>query len=429
MVTQNKGDLLDDAELSRRLAATPGLDLGREGRLVRLPPVDRRTETTRRVQFEWVCADGVRYNLVAGAGAAGEYAGTQAFYRAFPALGIRPAALLEVQGVDVAVLDHFEGRSLEELLAEGAVAEDEARRMLDEVIDRLEAGTSTVSAGEALAALEALQAEIKGLEVWGVLDRHYLDEIVFPQLRRTLDPAGLRQRWTTGDFVARNLLVGRQGGCRLKDCEFAVCSPFAAADFLRFGEFSDVPEPLKEHVRRRLPGDPRWWRIHFCLDQACKLARVRAPEAFVYDAGRLIERMVRETQDRVASPSASCLARLRSDCDALQRHTTGLQEHYDALQAQYDAIQTQYDALQAQYDALDRHTAELQQHYDALQQHTGGLQEQWNLLERHAQELQRTHEVLAARAEAMSRERAELIGHIDLLKHPWRRLWRKRSGG
>jgi hypothetical protein len=37
--------------------------------------------------------------------------------------------------------------------------------------------------------------------------------------------------------------------------------------------------------------------------------------------------------------------------------------------------------------------------------------------------------VLAARAEAMSRERAELIGHIDLLKHPWRRLWRKRSGG
>ena len=419
MNTTNRSDLLDEAELSRRLAATPGLDLGREGRLVRLPPVDRRTETTHRVQFEWVCADGVRYNLVAGAGAAGEYAGTQAFYRAFPALGIRPAALLEVQGVDVAVLDHFEGRCLEELLAEGAVAADEARRLLDGVIDRLEAETAAVSAGEAFAALDALQAETGGLAVWGVLDRHFLDEVVFPLLRRTLDPAGLRRRWTTGDFVARNLLVGRQGNCRLKDCEFAASSPFAAADFLRFGEFSGVPEPLKAHVRRRLPGDPRWWRIHFCLDQACKLARVRAPEAMVYDAGALIERLVREMQEGEASPSASCLGRLRSDCDALQRHTTGLQKHCDALQAQYDA-------LQAQYDALDRHTAELQRQYDALQQHTGGLQEQWNLLERHARELQQTHAALAARAEALSRERAELIGHIDLLKHPWRRLWRKR---
>ena len=57
------------------------------------------------------------------------------------------------------------------------------------------AASSGCTAGEAwleaLAALEALQAETVGLEVWGELDRHYLGEVVFPLLRRTLLAAAI----------------------------------------------------------------------------------------------------------------------------------------------------------------------------------------------------------------------------------------------
>jgi hypothetical protein len=432
MTTRKPVQVPDDADLIRQLNATPGLDLGRNGRLVRVASADRRTDQASRAKFEWVSTEGVRYNLVAGRGVAEEYANTQAFFRAFPDLGIRPAALLRLPGADVAVFEHFEGMNLEALLADGSVSVDEARRLLDRLMDRLESEAVPVPVEEGVAALDALLAEVRGQTVWGTLDRLFLDTTVPPLLRRTLASAGLRRRWTNGDFVARNILVNRRGECRLRDCEFAACTPFAASDFLRFGEFSDVPEELRDQVRRRVPGDPRWWRIHFCLDQAGKLALVRSPEAFHFDAEALLERLLQETQEGGEQRPASCLFRSRADYEALSKHAVGLREQYDALHKHARGVREQYDALlkhanglQEQYDALLKHVNGLQEQYETLLKHADGLLEQWNLLERHASALQQANETLSAQVDLSARERAALLRRIDLLKHPWRRLRRR----
>lgn len=404
MNTQEASFDVDDQALDARLAATPDLDLGRDGRLVRHPANPLRDDRARRLVFEWVCAEGTRYNLIAGPGVADEYARVRAFHQAYPDLGIRPVALIPVDGGSVAVLEHFEGRSLEQTLADGTLTPDRARELLEQLLDRLEA--SAVPAGmDALhAELESLRADLHACPVLGAMDLHFFDAVVFPYLRATCEPSYLRQRWTTGDFIARNLLVNARGELRLIDCEFAVRSVLSPADFQRFGEFSEVPASLCEQVRRRLPGDPRWWRIHFCLDQACKLGKIRRPDAFAPHAPALLHRIWRDLQSDPAARPASCLLGFLDDLDRLARHAEGLQVRYDELlthandlQDHTNELQKHTHELQVRYDELLAHSHALQGRYNDLLAHSNALQGHYDALARHTRDLQSAYDALAGK--------------------------------
>lgn len=398
---------VDEQELTKQLTAAPGIDSGCDGRLVRLPPSDLRTDSTVRAKYEWRDAAGIRYNLVAGQGAGDELERTEGFYRTYPDLSVRPALRLDVGGYEVAVFEHFDGRSFEALLASGELSLNGARELLDNLIDRLEAPSIPADEAAIRCALDALCAQVRACPVWGLLDLQFLDQVVFPLLETTCPRDRLRLRWTNGDFVARNILVNERGEYRLIDGEFASQTPFADADYFRFGEFSDVPEALREHVLQRLPGEPRWWRIHFCLDQVCKLTQVRPAAALPFDVAALFERLLRETWELADLSRATCLHLPRQTFHALERHARGLQE-------QYEELQRHASELQSQYEALHEHSNGLQAHYGALQSHCESLTA-------HATNLQIQCDVQALELVQIRSEKADLTRRLHRIKRPW--LW------
>jgi SAM-dependent methyltransferase len=387
---------VDEQVLAGQVAAIPGPGLGRVCHLVRKPFNDQRDDRAVRIHFEWRDDEGVLYQLVAGPDADADFARTEAFHHAYPDLGIRPVALMPTDGGSVAVFEHFEGFSLEKAMSSGTVSLEDAKVLMDRLMDRLDEESVPVGMNAFQEELEALRADIQTCPVWGAMDLHFLDTIVFPYLRTTCEPGYLRQRWTTGDVIARNILVGERGEIRLMDCEFACRTALSAADYQRFGEFSNVPDELRQHVQRRLPGDHRWWRIHFCIDQACKLSRTRCPDAFAPHAPALLHRMWRELQEAPAAPNVSCLLGFLGDLDRLS----------------------------SRYGELMAHTTTLQSRYEELLAHSNGLQGHYEALAQHTTDLQAAYESLASRLERAEAERDNLARQRERLRHPW--LWLRR---
>ena len=380
---------VDEQVLAGHLSAIPGPGLGRACHLVRKRVNDQRDDRAVRIHFEWRDDKDILYQLVAGPDADADFARTEAFHHAYPDLGIRPVTLIPTTGGSVAVFEHFKGISLEEGMSSGTVSLEEAKALMDRLIARLEEQSIQVSMDVFNDELEALHGEIHSSPVWGSVDLHFLDAVVFPWLRASCKPAYLGQRWTTGDVIARNILIGRQGDLRLIDCEFACQTVISAADFQRFGEFSNVPVELRDHVRSHLPGDPRWWSIHFCVDQACKLSRTRCPDAFAPHAPAFLRRLWRELQASPSPPSTSCLLGFLDDLDRLAMHSADLQHCYDELRSHTDNLQSQFNnllthstSLQQQFEELLTHSTALQGHYDALAQHARNLQSALDMIQR-----------------------------------------------
>lgn len=377
---------IDETALSHQLAATPGLDLGPNGRLVPLPATaDLRDPHALRHHFEWVCGNTPRYHLVAGPQVSIDFEKTKLFHSRFPDLAIRPIALLQIPGSSVAVLEHFDGQTLEFALSSNHLSIPDALSLLDRLIDRLDASIPFATPAEISEDLSLLREELFSSPVWGTLDLRFFDSTVFPFLQNAFSSLPLMRRWTNGDFIPRNLLVDANHHVRLIDFEFAAQSSLAAADYFRFGEFSTLPPEVNHHVTRRLPGDPRVWRIHFYLDQARKLARIRTFDSFAFDAETLLLRLLREFAPD--STRDSCLVRSRQEYDDLSLHARKLQHNYDeltahssSLQTQFDTLQTQFTELLARYNELLAHSNSLQGHYDALAQHTRNLQAAYNTL-------------------------------------------------
>ena len=377
---------IDETALSHQLAAVPGLDLGPNGHLVPLPATaDLRDPHALRHHFEWICDNTPRYHLVAGPQVSIDFENTKLFHSRFPDLAIRPIALLQIPGSSVAVLEHFDGQTLETALSSNRLSTPDALSLLDRLLDRLDDNIPPATPAEISEDLSLLREELFSSPVWGTLDLQFFASTVFPFLQNAFSSFPLMRRWTNGDFTPRNILVDANHQVRLIDFEFAAQSSLAAADYFRFGEFSTLPPEVNHHVARRLPGDPRAWCIHFCLDQARKLARIRTFESFAFDAEALLLRLLREFA--LDSTRSSCLVRSRQEYDGLALHAQELQHNYDeltahssALQIHSETLQTQFDSLLVRYNELLSHSNSLQGHYDALAQHTRNLQAAYDTL-------------------------------------------------
>ena len=425
---------IDESKLAAALAAAPELDLGHGGLLVASPPNPLRNDSARRRLFLWSVDGQIRYHVVAGPRAADEFEKTRAFHQAHPSIGVRPAALLNAADTRVAVLEHVEGPSLESALASGAISIPQAESLLDQLLDALDSSAEPSDSEAALRELDSLRLDLLAIPALGPLDALFFDHLLFPLLRAGLPDAPCSRRWSNGDFVARNLLLDPHGRLRLIDFEFASPSALAASDAFRFGEFSAVPDELKAHVRRRLPGDPRWWSLLFCAAQLRKLSAVRPPDAFLFDAEDLLLRLLRETLPADSLPRPSCLFRSRTDSSSLARHSQDLQTRYDDLsrhsleaQSRYDELQAHAAALRTQYEELSRHSRELQAQYgelltkyNELLAHSNTLQSHYDSLAAHARNLQTAADENAARAARADAERDSLSARIAHTPRPAR---------
>ena len=189
------------------------------------------------------------------------------------------------------VLEWLPAATLEQLYAEGRLSAEEILKHSNTIQSALEATNRASTTVRMRAELEELLQRVIASAAFGAFDTFYLRDVVFPFLRREVDRAEPRTRWTNGDFCSRNVVLDLTGRPRLIDHEFACRSHFFAEDFWRWHTFSDLPSAL-----RSLPGLERqarepWVEVLFLLRQMVLALEVNGAVAATRDAPILSARI------------------------------------------------------------------------------------------------------------------------------------------
>jgi len=193
---------------------------------------------------------------------------TQSFAGACPEIACRPLFFHRLGAWDYLGLEFFDGQDLDRLLLEKKLAPAEVLKHGGEIVAALERTLQPSNAEAAAREIDALFAQVCALPIFAEFDRIFLQQIVFPFVRAGALAGPFHTRWTNGDLIPRNVLVGQPGNLRLVDYEFAARTHFFAEDGWRWHAFSNLPPDLRD-----LPGlgdtvakEP-WLETFFLLKQ------------------------------------------------------------------------------------------------------------------------------------------------------------------
>jgi CII-binding regulator of phage lambda lysogenization HflD len=104
-----------------------------------------------------------------------------------------------------------------------------------------------------------------------MVDKSFLDTVVFPFIREGIFQASPMLRWTNGDFIERNMFLDSAGGAKLIDYEFAAFTHFYGEDWIRFEEFSQLSDSVKKRIKNKPFTSENWLSVYFWLRQiACE---------------------------------------------------------------------------------------------------------------------------------------------------------------
>ncbi|MDA8528378.1 hypothetical protein N9K67_06230 [Opitutaceae bacterium] len=190
---------------------------------------------------------------------------TTRFYRACPAIAIKPLFWSSADGWDYLGTEYFEGDRLETILRNGQISAGEAELAINAVIHSLEESIKSSTAAALHAELRKFFDLVADSPVFGDIDRYFLDGIVFPMVESGVSSQVPVSRWTNGDLTANNVLLTREGEAKLVDLEFAVRTHFFATDAWRWRTFSHLPADLLYPVALASEHDGEPWFDALCL--------------------------------------------------------------------------------------------------------------------------------------------------------------------
>jgi hypothetical protein len=160
------------------------------------------------------------------------------FAAACPEITARPLFLHRTPRVDYLGLEFIEGADLETLALQGELEGEKARALIGELVSGLESTLQDSDHSAASAELEALFASLCDSPVFSGLDQQFLQDFVFPFIRKGALASPSRTRWTNGDFIPRNVRIDQRGRPRIVDYEFACRTHFHREDSWRWAFFN-----------------------------------------------------------------------------------------------------------------------------------------------------------------------------------------------
>ncbi len=257
------------------------------------PTTPTRRDASARSLATLVHREKPVWHLIVGQDLAGLRERAQAFAAACPTIACKPLFWQESNGWQYLALEHFDGESLETLIARGALNAAEARAHAGRVLCELQKTAQPSTPLAAHRELDALFERINRLPLFDLLDAGILQTIIFPAIRAGVVPDCVHTQWTNGDLIARNLLVNRTGEIRLIDYEFAECTHFHAADTWRWRNFSHLPS---EALTLPGPTDESLWNP--ALESLCHLLQleqqyaVHGPRVALEESQTVVRRLL-----------------------------------------------------------------------------------------------------------------------------------------
>jgi chromosome segregation ATPase len=237
---------IDELEELRALLAKAGL-VKRDATLdfLRYEPSFSRRSAYRHTHYLVSSKQEAICHLITGTNLAGLHARAKDFSAACPKLACRPLLYHKGSGPsDYLCLEHFSGESLDVAVQSGRYSAADwlkAVRRAQHLLENTGQPSDQTCLEKEIVSLVNSACAFPG---FSDVDARLLHELAKPALLEATAGAIPVRRWTTGDFVGRNLLVDAAGDIRLIDYEHAAQTHFGQADWLRLMQFSVLPPGL-----------------------------------------------------------------------------------------------------------------------------------------------------------------------------------------
>ena len=216
-------------------------------RLEEHQPTFPRRNAYRRWHYRVNSDQGILCHLVVGRGLATVHTRAEDLAAACPELVCRPLCFWQrADGMGFLCLDHFEGESLDSLVAQGRCPASRWVAFVRHAQSLLEGTSQPSTASQLIQEVQTLVDEVSSFPGLSPFDVQLLREVAQPAILTPALQGPLVRRWSNGDFVGRNLLVNAQGDLRLIDYEHAALTHFGSVDWVRLWPFSTIPSGLDE---------------------------------------------------------------------------------------------------------------------------------------------------------------------------------------
>jgi hypothetical protein len=214
------------------------------------------------------------------------------FYRACPSIVCKPLFFVKHEGFDFLGIEFAEGVNAETAYAAQALSADALVQSLT-VLDAALSQTEEPSTSEAAAAeLDGLLLALRHSELLSGPDQALLESFIVPKLKSALLTGEPKTRWTNGDFIARNMIVGRRGA-KLVDYEFAARTHFYGEDWARLSRYSAaLPAAALDLVNARLGERRIAFDVYGLLRQIVLESRIKPVGELHRETGNIARQLI-----------------------------------------------------------------------------------------------------------------------------------------
>jgi len=229
---------------------------------------------------------------------------SESFYRAYPALAAPILFQSSRDGIHIVAYELFDGVPIDLAVENAILTAPEAVALLQETHEALNR-TSKPARPQArrteLAELASRLADIPDLEPF---DLRFLLDDALPALEAACADLPARSRWTSGDFIARNILVSRDRRVRIIDYEFARLTSIPEEDWFRLVLMQHSSPALAQAIRAVPFEEPGWLHLYFWLRQLSLEASVNNHRLFAASLPGLLN-CIRSARTLIQSPQVS----------------------------------------------------------------------------------------------------------------------------
>lgn len=266
-------------------------------------PSFARLSSLQRWHFRIRHNDVALAHLIVGRNLQPIYERATAMSAVCPSIVCRPLFLTEGKnGFDVLGLEHFAGKSLDSLVQTGSCDAAQWLEICRRVQQALGRTTHPSSHTARAAELAHLVETVSRASEWSELDRRLFRDVVLPSILAGCERTDAVLRWSNGDFVGRNLLVGANHEVRLIDYEAASVTHFADDDWCRLFHFSTLPAGVTTAPEFQAAQEP--WRQAYCwLHQLLQVQKVAPSPELQQHLPEVAWRLLQATGSTDASSS------------------------------------------------------------------------------------------------------------------------------
>jgi GT2 family glycosyltransferase len=194
-------------------------------------------EVYRKRSYRLSNYDGDDMLLTYGYNLQGTFEKSKLFHKALPFLSCQPRFIINGNDFDLVGQEFFDGKPLDLMFAESKISEKQVEHIIDDIKKHL-LNIEKPSTTEAICLeLNAFIENIFSNDNLTETDIDILKREIIPYLQNFISNTKPLIRWSTGDLIARNILINDNNHYKIIDCEFARETHFFDEDWVRLGSY------------------------------------------------------------------------------------------------------------------------------------------------------------------------------------------------